>query len=132
MGNITSSAELKNAIKLLEIEKAGKEKLLKDQFVITYESLKPVNLINNFFKDISTSPVIFENFLSSAAGMASGFVTRKIVEGKSGSLLRKIFGSLLQFGITNFIAKHPDAIKSFGHFIIEQILRKKEKNSSPA
>ena len=50
MQNITSTAGLKNAIQLLEAEQAVKGQLLKEQFYITYESLKPVNLLKKHFE----------------------------------------------------------------------------------
>jgi hypothetical protein len=56
MQNITSSADLKDAIKLLEVEQEMKEQLLRDQLYLTYESLKPLNLLKNTLKEISSSP----------------------------------------------------------------------------
>ncbi len=40
-------SNLKDAIILLEADQAVKGKLLKEQFFITYETLKPVNLIEH-------------------------------------------------------------------------------------
>ena len=61
MQNITSTAGLKDAIQLLEVEQGIKEQLLKDQLYLTYESLKPVNLIRNTLKEISSSPYMIDN-----------------------------------------------------------------------
>ncbi len=126
MQNITSVAELKNAILVVEIEHAINEQLLKDQFHITYESLKPINLIKSAFNDIGSSPSLLENLISSAMSMASGYLTKKIVVGGSGNIFRKIIGSLLQFGVTKLVANNPDKIKSFGHLIMQQFFHKKD------
>jgi hypothetical protein len=129
MKNITSTAELKNTIQLLEVERVVNEQLLKEQFHITYESLKPVNLLKGTLKDISASPYLIDNILGTAMGLASGYLTKKIIVNTSGNMFRKLIGSVLQLGVTNVVAKHPDAIKSFGQFIFQHIFSKKEMNS---
>jgi hypothetical protein len=128
MEKITSVVDLKNAIKLLEAEQAVKEQLLKDQFYMTYESLKPVNVIKKILRDVSSSPHLIDNIIGTTAGMASGFISKKIFVGSSGNAFRKLIGSLLQVGVTNLISKHPDSIKSLGQFIFSYFLRKRETN----
>jgi len=129
MQNITSTAGLKNAIQLLEAEQAIKGQLLKEQFFLTLESIKPVNLLKGTLKDITSSPFLIDNILGVAVGLATGYLTKKIVISASGSILRKLIGSVLQFGVTNVVAQHPDAIKSVGQSIFQHFLRKKEMNS---
>ena len=128
MQNITSTAALRNAIQLLEVEHGIKGNLLKDQFYLTVESLKPVTLIKNALHDISTSPKLVDNILSTAMGIASGFLTNRVFVGASGSLIRKLLGSVLQFGVTNVVAQNPETIKSLGEVIMQFIFRKKEVN----
>jgi hypothetical protein len=129
MQNITSSAALKNAIQLLEVEQGIKAQLLKDQFYLTAESLRPVNLLKNTFHDISSSPNLIENILGTSMGIVSGFLTNKVFVGASGSLVRKLLGSALQFGVTNVVAQNPDTIKSLGQTILQFFLRRRERNS---
>jgi hypothetical protein len=130
MQNITSIIELKDAIQLLEVEQAIKRQLLKEQFRITHESLKPINILRSTVKDIISSPSLPGNILGATIGLASGYLTKKIAVGFSGNIFRKLFGSLLQFGVTNVVAQHPDAIKSFGKFIIQHLAQKKETNTN--
>ena len=129
MQNITSTLALKDAIQLLEADQAVKGQLLKEQFYITYKSLKPVNLLKNSLHDISSSPYLIDNILSTAMGIASGFLTNKIFVGRSGNIVRNLLGTILQFGVTNVVAQHPAAIKSIGEIIMQFFLRKKETNS---
>jgi hypothetical protein len=129
MQNITSTAGLKDAIQLLEVEQGIKEQLLKDQLYLTYESLKPVNLIRNTLKEISSSPYLIDNISGTAMGLASGFLSKKIFVGASGNMIRKLIGSILQFGVTNIVAKNSDIIKSVGQAIFQHFLHKKELNS---
>jgi hypothetical protein len=129
MQNITSTTALRNAIQLLEVEQGIKGNLLKDHFYLTVESFKPVALIKNALHDISASPKLIDNILSTTMGIASGFLTNRVFVGASGSLIRKLLGSVLQFGVTNVVAQHPDTIKSLGEVIMQFIFRKKVVNS---
>jgi hypothetical protein len=130
MQKVTTYAGLQDAIQLLKEEQTVKSQLLKEQLNISYESLKPLNLFKSALKDISSSPGIGENLLGSAVGLASGYLSKKIFIGTSGNLLRKLIGSVLQYGVTNVVAKHPDSIRTFGQFIMEHFLRNKESKTS--
>ena len=129
MENITSVDGLKNAIQVMELEHEYKQQLLKEQFSLTYESLKPINLIKSTFHDVTSSPNLIDNILGATVGLATGYISRKIVVGGSVNLIRKLLGSVLQFGITNVVSQHPESIKSIGQFIYQYILRKKEFKS---
>jgi hypothetical protein len=125
MESITTAAELKNAIQLLEVEQAIDARNLKDQFYITYESLKPVNLFRNTLFEVISTPNLVDNILGTAAGLVTGYLSKKIVIGASGNILRKLFGSVMQLGVTNIVTQHPDTVKSIGQYIIQNILHKK-------
>ena len=65
MKNITNALELKQEITFLELQLEGEQTALKDQFRATYESLKPINLILNSIKDISSAPDLKGNLVNS-------------------------------------------------------------------
>lgn len=130
MQKIINSKELKEAIQVLEFEQIVKLQLLKEQFHLTYESLKPINLIKKTIKDAVTAPNIMENVLGAAIGIASGYLSKKIFIGTSGNLFRKLFGSVLQFGVTSVVTKNPEAIKTVGQYIFQSIFKKRESNNS--
>jgi len=126
METITSSAELKNAIQRLEVEQAIDGQLLKEQFYMTYESLKPINLLRNTIYEITTSPHLLDSILGTAAGLATGYLSRKVAMiGASGNLFRKLFGSVMQLGVTTVVSQNPEKIKSIGQYIFQRILHKK-------
>jgi len=128
MQKITSGYRLKNAIQLLEVKQAVDAQMLKDQFYFTCESLKPVNLLKRSLHDLTSSPNLIDTILSTAIGLGTGYLSKKIVVGTSGNILRKLLGLMLQVGVTKAVAQHPDAVKSFGRFIFHQLSRKKELN----
>jgi len=129
MQNRSSTAVLKDTIQLLETEQKIEGRLLKEQFYLTYESLKPVNLLRSSIRDVASSPHLIDNIIGTAVGLATGYLSKKIVIGTSGNIIRKFFGLLMQLGVTNTIAQHPDSIKSIGQFIYEHFLRKKREKA---
>jgi hypothetical protein len=129
MHNVTSLDELKNAIQLLEAEQAIKRQLLKEQLIITYDSLKPINILRRTLKEITSSQDLRDNILGTASGIASGYLSKKIFIGTSGNIFRKLIGSILQLGVSSVVSNHPDFIKTLGHTILQYLLRIKETNS---
>ena len=126
MENITSAIELKNAIQRLKVEQAINEQLLRDQFCISFESLKPINLLKSTIYDFTTSPHLTDGILGTATGLLTGYLSRKIVTiGASGNLIRKLLGTVLQFGVTNVVSQNPETIKSIGQYIYQHTVRKK-------
>ena len=130
MQNTTYTTKLKNAIQLLEVEQADKEQFLKEQFQQTYESLKPINLVKSTLKDITSSTFLKGSVLGTGMGLATGFLSKKIVVAGSGNIFRKLLGSIVQFGVTSIVAKNPEAIISLGRFLIKNIPHKKDINSN--
>lgn len=114
MKKIDSSIALRNAIVQLESTQLVEEKIMKQQFHLAYESMKPVNLIKSTFAEVVASQEIREKVLTTTAGLAAGFVSKKLFEGASHSPLRKLLGTALMFGITEVINKNPEAVKAFG------------------
>jgi len=127
METINSAAELKLAIQTKHFQHAIQGQMLKAELFITFESLKPINIIKNSLYEITSSPYLLDNMVGAIAGLVSGYVSKKIAVGTSPNLFRKIMGSLLQFGVTNLVAQHPEALKSFGQMIIEKIFQKARK-----
>lgn len=129
MQKITSVAVLKNAIQLLETEQDAKGQLLKDQFSRTCESLKPVNLLTNTLNKTFSTSNLADSLSGTSLGVAGGLLLRKLFVGSSRNILRKLVGSFLQFGVSNFIAQNPDMLKAIGHSIIQHLFGKREVHS---
>jgi hypothetical protein len=106
------ATRLKDAIERLEARQAQEWILLKEQFLDTYESLKPLNVLKNTWRDVSASPDIKENFLGATLGLTVGHVARTLFVGASQQPLKKIFGTLLQAGVSNIVASNSGLLKS--------------------
>lgn len=114
MQTITSQSELKAAILQLEQKQLDDGRILKEQFRLTYNSLKPANIILNTIKDLGTSTDLKDNIINSSVGLGTGYVSKLLFQGILKSPIRKILGSVLMFGVTNLVSKNPDFIKLMG------------------
>ena len=129
MQTITNSAELKDAIHLLESEQSVKSQALKQQFRLIFESLRPINIIKGAVQDLTDSPGGITNVLGTGVGLLSGFFSKKYFVGTSGNLFRNLIGSALQFGITNLVSNRAGALNTLGQFVFRKIFRSKSRNS---
>jgi hypothetical protein len=129
MQNITSTVQLKEAIRLLQEQQTYQGLVLKEEFFTVIESIKPVNVIKNTFSQVASSHDLIGNIFSTTVGLAAGYISNKTLVGSSANLLRKLFGTLLQFGITTLVARNPDAVKSLGHTLLHRMLNKKTADS---
>jgi hypothetical protein len=128
MSNINNASQLKEAILQLENKQANQKQLLIEQFELTVESLKPMNIIKNTLSDAINSPNILSNILYTALGLTSGYLSKKLFVGRSGNPLRRVFGFILQYGMANLVSKPPDILKSsISRFL--QLARSKRENN---
>lgn len=76
MHTIKTSADLRSAIAMLEIQQAAEMQVMKDQFKVVYESIKPMNLIKNSIMEAVESPEIQDNFLNATVGITAGYISK--------------------------------------------------------
>ena len=131
MENIRSTAELIEAIQILEADKADHLQQMREKFYYTRQSLRPVNIIGNSLKEMVASPSLFKKILGTAFGLFAGYIsTKALFVGASNSKSRRIFGTVLKYGVASAVARGPKVIESFRNFIAQHIFRKRLKNIS--
>ena len=106
---IANVSDLATAIKRLERRKMIMEEGLKDEFHVMLEGLKPANILRNTIHEVQASTELKHNILKVALGLGAGYFSRKLVVGKSAGIVKKVLGTALQYGITNFVAKKNDS-----------------------
>lgn len=121
---MTSPKELLDLkISLLQTKHDMELKLLKDQFYITYESLKPINFIKNTLNDVTSSPDVKGDLIKNAIGIGSGYLSKKILVAGSNNPLLQFVGSLLQMAVSNVVTKHSDSIIETGEMMLMHIFK---------
>ncbi len=126
MQSITSTARLKEEIRLLEYKQAVQAQLLKEQFNLARESLKPVNIIKSFFNELLSSSDLRKIVFTSSAGLISGYFSKKIVAGSSINQLKRLFGNIIQVCAACIITRNVDIIKLLGQDIMHRLFRNKD------
>ena len=126
MQKITSVIELRESIRLLEIKHKNEGLLLKEQFNISVESIKPINLIKNTIAELVTQPDFKADLMKTTLSLAAGFLSKKIVVGSTHNPFKQMLGTLLQMGVTSIVSKNADGIKSTVSQLISNFLSKKE------
>jgi hypothetical protein len=130
MKNKVNAEQLKNSIQLLESEQINKASILKEQYQRTFKNIKPANILKSTLNEVTSSPYFMNKVLSTAVGLISGYVSKKLIVGDSDSKIRRLLGTFFQLGVSNLIVKHPDAIKTAGQFIFQMIANKKKHKKS--
>ena len=126
----TAVADLKMTIQQLEYKQAREWPLLKEQFLITYEGLKPLNVLKNAFKDVTSAPDFKDDLLGATIGVTAGFLSKALIIGVSHNPIKKLIGSLLEVGISNMVAKNSDTLKSVAGKVAAFFAKKREPEDS--
>jgi hypothetical protein len=122
-----TAESLRDEIHALEIRQSEEGRLVKEQLLISYENLKPINILKSIVKDVYSSDNYTQDFMEIVAGMTSGFVTKKLIIGRSENPLLKLIGLAVQFGMTTLVAKKFNAIKDSAMNFLNRVSIEKNK-----
>jgi hypothetical protein len=126
-----ATEKLREEIKLLEIRQAEEVKILKEQFKITYESLKPANLLKSTLKDLAGPSDLKNNLLETMVSILTGYLSNKVLVGKKSSVFKKLLGLLLQYGVTNLVANNAEKVRNLFLDLLSKVLKSSKKSIEP-
>ena len=121
--------DLDQLISLVEERQTAELVALRQQFHLTYDSLKPLSIIKSTIAEVVSSPDIKENLLDNVIGFASGMVSKKLFIGGSHNPIKKVLGILLQLAVSNMVAKNPVTIKNGTKSFFKQLFTKKSDSN---
>jgi hypothetical protein len=124
MKKLNETDALNELIQLNQQQYDNDLRLLKEQFHIAYESIKPINLIKNLVHEVTASPEIKEDVLSNVLGLATGFISKKIMIDENGCTFKKVIGTVLQFAVANVVSKHSANIKAVGTALFNNFFKR--------
>lgn len=124
MQTISNNATLDLAIRELETRRSSELSDLKEHWDHTRKELNPLTLLKDEFKETIASPNFKSALLKGAIGLATGFLTKKLIVGSSAGLVTKAVGALAQTGITGLAFKNTENIKEKGASFLQGILKK--------
>ena len=117
---IDSASSLRAAILELEKKHTEEGKLVKDQFLIAYESVKPINLIKSTFQEATESWNLKDTNLKTIVGLL-GKIALEIV---TNAPIKKLIINAAMNGIAKVVEKNPDAIGNLGTSVLKMIWSK--------
>jgi hypothetical protein len=122
MNKIETTTDLKKAILQLEYLQTADLILLKNQFTLAYEALRPINIIKRNFSEMVLAPGSRSNAVNAVIGLVSGFAAKKFFVGRSSNPITKLAGIVLETVIANKITKNADQIKAIGNIMLKRLL----------
>ncbi|MEJ7769127.1 MAG: hypothetical protein WKF89_15015 [Chitinophagaceae bacterium] len=106
MHKISNAAELKAAIRELELKTQQQKQALKTNATSTAKSFNPANLVRTGLlnaKEVAEKRDIRATALNTLIGLGTGYLSRKLVVGKSRNIFRRTIGTAVQAAMTKFI-----------------------------
>lgn len=94
-------------INLLQVKQAEELVVLKEQFQITYDSLKPINFIKSTFHDVTTSKEIQTDLVNGALNLATGLISKNLLMSVVEKPMKKLLTTGIQF-ILNKISPNKE------------------------
>tara|TARA_R110001592_G_scaffold60022_3_gene182468 strand:+ start:346 stop:678 length:333 start_codon:yes stop_codon:yes gene_type:complete len=93
-------------IRALEIKKRACSIDLTAQLNTTYKELRPSRLLIRALIDLKEEPEIKNNLYESLISLIGGYLSKKIIVGKSNSIIKNILGFVVQYITTRLISKN--------------------------
>ena len=125
---IQNLKELDTAIHKLEQRRVLLEGMLADSFHATVDHFKPANLLRSAFKNITESHGARGTVLKAAGGLGAGILAKKLLFGKTTSILGKLAAGAVKLGTTNTVLHNTDKIGAWGTAIYNNLFKKHHHN----
>ena len=83
--------------------------------------------IKDTLRDIAKTPDITDGIEDSIIGFATGYLTKKVIVGKTMNPIKNIAGVLFQIGVTNVVSNHSERIKMVGKQLFNMLTKSIKK-----
>jgi hypothetical protein len=124
MQTINSESSLREAILQLERKRADEGNRLKEEFMLTLEGLKPVNLLKSAVKDLVKPAELTTSIITTAAGLGSGYLAKILAGTVTKSPFKRVLGTAAMLGISNIVARNPEKVRLLGKMFFNMLRRK--------
>ena len=129
MGKIQSMSDLEDAIKLLEYKKTEDKQFLREISNMAYDSLKPINIIKNLFKEVVEPQNLKDNLLNTSVGFGAGYLSKLLFQKIVRVPFKNFISNTLMMGVENLISKNPGIISALSSLFLDAISGKSKKNA---
>lgn len=112
MQQIKNRDELKKAILELEKKRSIQEIVIKEQFQLTKEAVKPANLIRNTFSNLAAVPEVRKTVVNTLIGITIGYFSKKAQQVLSEKSMNDMMRNLLDTTADHLTRKDPNSLLS--------------------
>lgn len=105
MKTTSQSDILTEKINYLKNRQSHELQLLKQQYEITLNNLKPINLIKDSFRDFTSSPELKSNLINGAVGIGTNFLLSKVMFLSPKNPLKNILYNGIRYVANNLTKK---------------------------
>ena len=112
---------LKELIASKEAEHAMQETIVREQLLVTYETLKPINLLKSTIAQAVQSPEIRSNVANAILGRAAGFAVKHLIQLGTRNPLVKISASIAEMIVAGQVTQNAEEIKTIGAMVLSKI-----------
>ena len=120
MSQISSMEDLAITIDYLEREQFSKRKELQEEITLFYDTLTPASLIKKSLTNLFSSGGLMDVLAGALSGVASGYISKKLISGSSLNPIRRAAGSILEVAVTAFFVRHGDKIRILANYLFKR------------
>lgn len=124
MNKIKNTTELQARILELQIQGKDEMSVLKNQISVIVDNVNPIQILTHGIKEIIKSPEVKHELLGLTLGMSAGYITRKIVVGKSKNIIQHIAGNVLGMVVSKNVALNLEKIQSTAFSFLSNLITK--------
>lgn len=114
------------------LQHASEGQQLKVHYHRTYESLRPVNIIRDTIKNVFVSPELKTGIVNYLMGIASGFIVKKVITGRSSSTLASLAGMVMELVVSRKVSSNGAEIRVLAALILRKIMDRTASGKEPA
>lgn len=104
----TEQKKLYSKMALLKLKQKQQILDIKSGLSNTAEYLKPSRLITRTMVELKEEPIFRSSIIQTTLSLFTGFLSRKVIVGKSDSFIRSMIGYISQMMITKVVAAEMD------------------------
>jgi hypothetical protein len=125
MEKINTLLDLKNCIQQLEAQQSKDWNALKEEALVAYENLTPMNILKATFQKTVASPNLKNTLINAALSIGAGYLSKTLLVGNSDSPTKKVLGTLMQLGVSTVVSNNTNIIKLLAEKAIGLFQKKK-------
>jgi len=131
MTKISNTREMNETISRLTLARRSEWTALKREYLVTCEKLTVPQLIKSALHATHGDAAQKTGLISTALGVTSGIIVKKLVAGNSFNPFSKLLGVILEVFVAHKVTKNAGEIKEMGNMILEKITGPRKISEMP-